>query len=544
MSMIDMDYDAIVIGTGFGGLYAIKKLRDELNLKVRAFDKAAEVGGTWFWNKYPGALSDSETHLYRYCWEKDLLQTFDIKNKYINGPDVFNYLKAVADKHDLRKNIEFNTGINSAHFDELNNQWIVTTDKGDVFRARFLITALGLLSAPNLPKIKGIENFKGELYHTSRWPENAEMSGKRVAVIGTGSTGVQVITSLAPKVKHLTVLQRSAQYTVPIGNSQLSEQEVKTIRNNYEKIWDQVWNSALGFGLNETDRPTFSVTPEERKAIFEDAWQKGGGFRFMFETFGDIATNMEANIEAQNFIKNKIAEIVKDPEIAKKLMPKDLYAKRPLCDSGYYAVFNRDNVTLEDVKSNPIQEITEQGVRLTDGKFIELDVLICATGFDAVDGNYIRMDIRGRNGLEMKDYWKEGPSSYLGITVANYPNMFMVLGPNGPFTNLPPSIETQVEWISDFIQFAQEQNIESIEAPAIEEEKWTQVCADIAAQTLFPKAESWIFGANIPGKKNTVYFYMGGLKEYRSVLAQARLNNFSNFKLKAKSHSKESVVAS
>jgi cyclohexanone monooxygenase len=504
MSMIDMDYDAIVIGTGFGGLYAIKKLRDELNLKVRAFDKAAEVGGTWFWNKYPGALSDSETHLYRYCWEKDLLQAFDIKNKYINGPDVFNYLKAVADKHDLRKNIEFNTGINSAHFDELNNQWIVTTDKGDVFRARFLITALGLLSAPNLPKIKGIENFKGELYHTSRWPENAEMSGKRVAVIGTGSTGVQVITSLAPKVKHLTVLQRSAQYTVPIGNSQLSEQEVKTIRNNYEKIWDQVWNSALGFGLNETDRPTFSVTPEERKAIFEDAWQKGGGFRFMFETFGDIATNMEANIEAQNFIKNKIAEIVKDPEIAKKLMPKDLYAKRPLCDSGYYAVFNRDNVTLEDVKSNPIQEITEQGVRLTDGKFIELDVLICATGFDAVDGNYIRMDIRGRNGLEMKDYWKEGPSSYLGVTVANYPNMFMVLGPNGPFTNLPPSIESQVEWISDFIQYVQEQNIESIEAPVIEEEKWSQVCADIAAQTLFPKAESWIFCAKNTGKKKKV----------------------------------------
>lgn len=544
MSMIDMDYDAIVIGTGFGGLYAIKKLRDELNLKVRAFDKATEVGGTWFWNKYPGALSDSETHLYRYCWEKELLQTFDIKNKYINGPDVFNYLKAVADKHDLRKNIEFNTGINSAHFDELNNQWIVTTDKGDVFRARFLITALGLLSAPNLPKIKGIEKFKGELYHTSRWPEHVDVSGKRVAVIGTGSTGVQVITSIAPKVKHLTVLQRSAQYTVPIGNSQLSEQEVKNIRDNYEQIWDQVWNSALGFGLNETDRPTFSVTPEERKAIFEDAWQKGGGFRFMFETFGDIATNMDANIEAQNFVKNKITEIVKDPETAQKLMPKDLYAKRPLCDSGYYAVFNRENVTLEDVKSNPIQEITEKGVLLTDGKFIELDMLICATGFDAVDGNYIRMDIRGRNGLEIKDYWKEGPSSYLGVTVANYPNMFMVLGPNGPFTNLPPSIESQVEWISDFIQYAQEQNIESIEAPVIEEEKWSQVCADIAAQTLFPKAESWIFGANIPGKKNTVYFYMGGLKEYRSVLAQVRLNNFSNFKLAAKSHSKESVVAS
>src|SRR5690606_30766057 len=309
-----------------------------------------EVGGTWFWNTYPGALSDSETHLYRYCWEKDLLKSFDIKNKYINGPDVLNYLKAVADKHDLRKSIEFNTGIDSAHFDEKNNLWKVTTDKGQTHTARYLITALGLLSAPNLPKIKGIEDFKGELYHTSRWPKNVDVSGKRVAVIGTGSTGVQVITALAPKVKHLTVLQRSAQYSVPIGNSTLAEEEKLFIRSNYDQIWDQVWNSALGFGLNETDRPTFSVTPEERKAIFEEAWQKGGGFRFMFETFGDIATNMEANIEAQNFIKNKIAEIVEDPETAQKLMPKDLYAKRPLCDSGYYSVFNRDNVSLEDVK--------------------------------------------------------------------------------------------------------------------------------------------------------------------------------------------------
>ena len=544
MSMNNMDFDAIVIGTGFGGLYAIKKLRDELNLKVRAFDKASEVGGTWFWNTYPGALSDSETHLYRYCWEKDLLKSFDIKNKYINGPDVLNYLKAVADKHDLRKNIDFNTGIDSAHFDEKNNLWKVTTDKGQTHTARYLITALGLLSAPNLPKIKGIKDFKSELHHTSRWPENVDVSGKRVAVIGTGSTGVQVITALAPKVKHLTVLQRSAQYSVPIGNSPLAEEEKLFIRSNYDQIWDQVWNSALGFGLNETARPTFSVTPEERKAIFEEAWQKGGGFRFMFETFGDIATNMDANIEAQNFIKNKIAEIVKDPETAQKLMPKDLYAKRPLCDSGYYSVFNRDNVSLEDVKTNPIQEITESGVLLADGKFIELDMLICATGFDAVDGNYIRMDIRGKNGLEMKDYWKEGPSSYLGVTVANYPNMFMVLGPNGPFTNLPPSIETQVEWISDIIQYAQEQKIIAIEAPQAEEENWTKTCAEIAEQTLFPKADSWIFGANIPGKKNTVYFYMGGLKEYRSVLAETRQNNFSNFKLTAESDLKNTAVAS
>lgn len=530
--MMNLDFDAIVIGTGFGGLYAIKKLRDELNLRVQAFDKAAEVGGTWYWNKYPGALSDSETHLYRYCWEKELLQTFDIKNKYINGPDVLRYLKAVADKHDLRKNIQFNTGVQSAHYDEQKCVWNVTTDQGETYVVRYLITALGLLAAPNLPNINGIKDFKGELYHTSRWPDVVDFEGKRVAVIGTGSTGVQVITNIAPKVKHLTVLQRSAQYSVPIGNTPVSEQEVQHIRQNYDAIWDQVWNSALGFGLNETDRLIDSVSEEERNAIFEEAWNKGGGFRFMFETFGDIATNLEANIHAQNFIKNKIAQIVKDPETAQKLMPKDLYAKRPLCDSGYYQTFNRDNVSLEDVKANPIERVLENGIELANGKFIELDMIICATGFDAVDGNYVRMDIKGKNDLAMKEYWKEGPSSYLGVTVNQYPNMFMVLGPNGPFTNLPPSIETQVEWITDFIQYAEQNDIVEIEAPKACEEEWTQTCAEIANQTLFPKAESWIFGANIPGKKNTVYFYMGGLKEYRAVLRNEAQSHYKNFALK------------
>lgn len=530
--IMNLDFDAIVIGTGFGGLYAIKKLRDELNLRVQAFDKAAEVGGTWYWNTYPGALSDSETHLYRYCWEKELLQSFDIKNKYISGPDVLHYLKAVADKHDLRKNIQFNIGIESVHYDEGKCVWNVTTDQGKTYVVRYLITALGLLAAPNLPNINGIKDFKGELYHTSRWPDAVDFDGKRVAVIGTGSTGVQVITNIAPKVKHLTVLQRSAQYSVPIGNVPVNAEEVKYIRQNYAAIWDQVWNSALGFGINETNRLLSSVNEEERNTIFEEAWNKGGGFRFMFETFGDIATNLEANIHAQNFIKNKIAQIVNNPETAQKLMPKDLYAKRPLCDSGYYQTFNRDNVSLEDVKANPIVTVLENGVELADGKFIELDMIICATGFDAVDGNYIRMDIKGKNNLAMKEYWKEGPSSYLGITVNQYPNMFMVLGPNGPFTNLPPSIETQVEWISDFIQYAEQNDIVEIEAPKECEEAWTQTCADIANQTLFPKAESWIFGANIPGKKNTVYFYMGGLKEYRTVLRNEAKSDYHNFALK------------
>lgn len=534
--------DAIVIGAGFGGLYALKKLRDELKLKVKAFDKASDVGDTWWWNRYPGALSDTETHLYCYAWEKELLQSLEIKTKYVKGPDVLKYLQTVAEKHDLKKDIQFNTSIEAAHYNEQNSSWEVTTGTGEKYTSRFLITGLGLLSAPNLPKINGIENFKGELHHTSRWPDNVRFEGKRVGVIGTGSTGVQVITAIAPQVKHLTVFQRSAQYTVPIGNVPMSNEDIKNIKDNYDKIWDGVWNSALGFGLNESTRPTFSVTPEERKAIFEKAWNTGGGFRFMFETFGDIATNMDANIEAQNFIKNKISEIVKNPDTAKKLMPKDLYAKRPLCDSGYYQTFNRDNVHLEDIKANPISQITENGVMLENGDFIELDMLIFATGFDAVDGNYLRMDIKGKGGLPIKEYWKQGPTSYLGMTVHNYPNMFMILGPNGPFTNLPPSIETQVEWISDCIKYAYQNNIEAVEAPKKNEENWTQICTETANQTLFPKAQSWIFGANIPGKKNTVYFYLGGLKEYRNILSSIKNNGYINFDLKLQSTQVEATA--
>lgn len=526
-----MDFDAVIIGTGFGGLYALKKLRDELKLKVKAFDKADDVGGTWFWNKYPGALSDTETHLYCYSWDKELLQDLEIKTKYVQGPDTLKYLQKVAAKHDLKKDIQFNTAIEAAHFDDENNLWHVRTETGEVYTARFVISALGILSAPNFPRIEGIQYFKGELYHTSRWPENVSFEGKRVGVIGTGSTGVQVITAIAPQVKHLTVLQRSAQYSVPIGNDPMTPEAIAKIKDNYDQIWHDAKNSAFAFGLNESTTPAMSVSEQEREAIFEKAWQTGGGFRFMFETFSDIALNMEANIAAQNFIKKKIREIVKDPKIAELLTPNDLYAKRPLCDSGYYNVFNRDNVTLQDVKNNPIQHIKENGVLLEDGEFVELDMLICATGFDAVDGNYLRMDLKGRKGLSIQDHWKDGPSSYLAVTTANFPNMFMVLGPNGPFTNLPPSIETQVEWISDALGYALENDIKTIEAVKEKEQQWSETCQEIADATLFSKSESWIFGANIPGKKNTVYFYLGGLKNYREVLAGSKAGKYVDFKV-------------
>jgi len=495
--------DAVVVGAGFGGLYMLKKLRDELGLDVLAFDKASDVGGTWYWNRYPGALSDTEAYLYVYSWDKELLESQKISHHYANQPTIIGYLNSVADRHDLRKNIVFNTGISSASYNEACKTWDVETDKGEKYTCRYFVTALGLLSASNVPNIPGRESFLGKSYHSAQWPEGVSLEGKRVGVIGTGSTGTQIITAIAPQVGSLTVFQRSAQYTVPAGNGPVSEEREREIKANYESIWDNVWNSSLGFGLNETSRSVHDVSDEERDAIFQKAWDTGGGFRFMFETFGDIATDEIANKYAQDFIRNKIKEIVKDPATAEKLCPKDLYAKRPLCDSGYYATYNRDNVSLVDVKANPIEKITPNGILTRDGVEHELDVIIFATGFDAVDGNYAKFEVRGLNGESLKEHWKEGPSSYLGMFNNGYPNMFMVLGPNGPFSNLPPAIEIQVRFISDLIRYCEKDRV-AVEAASESVSAWSDTCNEIAHMTLFPKAESWIFGANIPGKKKAL----------------------------------------
>ena len=514
------DFDAIIIGAGFGGIYMLKKLRDELGLKARVFDKAGGVGGTWYWNRYPGALSDTESFAYCYSWDKQLLQEWEITTRYLGQPQILKYLEHVVARHDLARDIQLNTGITAAVYNESSDLWEVETTTGMRHTARYLVTAMGLLAATNLPAIKGIERFKGQWCHTGAWPQDMVLAGKRVGVIGTGSTGTQVISAIASEVRHLTVFQRSAQYSVPVGNGPVTPDYVDDIRRNYDAIWTQIRDSALAFGFEESTLPTMSVSPEERQAIFQKAWDFGGGFRFMFETFGDIATDEAANREAQNFIRAKIAEIVKDPETARKLTPHDLYAKRPLCNTDYYATYNRPNVSLVDVKANPIREITETGVITEDGVLHELDVLVFATGFDAVDGCYKRVDIRGRGGLAIKDHWSDGPASYLGILNAHYPNMFMILGPNGPFSNLPPAIEVQVEWISELIDYTNSKGLKSVEPTPEAEAGWTRTCVEIANATLFPRADSWIFGANIPGKTNTVYFYLGGVGAYRKELSR------------------------
>ncbi len=528
----ETDYDAVVVGAGFGGLYMLHKLRNELGMKVRVFDKAGDVGGTWYWNRYPGALSDTESFVYCYSFDKALLQEWDWDTRYVTQPQILSYLNHVADRLDLRRDIEFNTGVTGARFDEQRNLWHVQLDSGKTVTARYLVTALGLLSATNVPDIKGIETFQGAQYHTGAWPEGLDFKGKRVGVIGTGSTGIQVITALAPQVGHLTVFQRSPQYSVPVGNGPVSPDYVKSVKQNYDQIWKDVRSSVVAFGFKESAVPALSVSEEERRAVYQKAWETGGGFRFMFETFCDIATDEAANETAAAFIRGKIAEVVKDPETARKLTPTDLYAKRPLCDSGYYATFNRDNVSLVDVKANPIAEVTPKGIKTADGVEHELDVLIFATGFDAVDGNYTRIDLRGRNGLTIQEKWKSGPTSYLGVANADYPNLFMILGPNGPFTNLPPSIETQVEWISDLIKHMNDTGHEVVEATHEGEDGWTATCKEIAGYTLFPKADSWIFGANIPGKARTVMFYLAGLGAYSQKLNEVAGSGYPGFDIR------------
>ncbi|WP_134324453.1 flavin-containing monooxygenase [Cumulibacter soli] len=523
--------DAVVVGAGFGGLYSLKRLRDDVGINTVLLEKGSGVGGTWFWNRYPGAMSDTESFVYRYSFDRELLQEAEYKNTYLLQPQVLEYLQQVVERYDLAKDIRLSTEMTAATFDEDAAEWVIETDTGTTYRAKFLITGLGLLSATNWPDITGLDDFAGERYHTGSFPNDVTFEGKRVGVIGTGSTGVQVITAIASKVGHLSVFQRSAQYSVPSGFKPVDEQYLSDVRARYDDIWDQVKSSVVAFGFQESTVPAMSVSAEERQRVFQENWDKGNGFRFMFGTFSDIATDPDANKAAQDFIKGKIAEIVEDPQTAQKLMPTDIYAKRPLCDSGYYQVYNRDNVELIDIKANPIERFTESGIVTADGVQHELDMVILATGFDAVDGNYTRLRIKGKNDVSLRDHWTSGPTSYLGVTVTGFPNMFMILGPNGPFTNLPPSIETQVEFITDTIADLVKTGREQIEPTADAEEQWTSTCREIADMTLFPKAESWIFGANIPGKPNTVMFYMAGLGAYRGVLSDVRERDYEGFAL-------------
>lgn len=523
------DVDAVVVGAGFGGIYMLHTLRDRLGLSVRAFEKGDGVGGTWYFNRYPGAKSDTEGFVYRYSFDRDLLQEWNWSTRYLDQPDVLAYLEHVVDRYGLRRDITLGTEVTAAVYDEDAGLWRVRTSGGETVRCRYLVNALGLLARSNIPALPGLDTFAGRTVHTNAWPDDLDITGRRVGVVGTGSTGAQFIVAAAPRAAHLTVFQRSPQYNVPSGNRPVTQDEVDRTKEHFPEIWDQVRGSVVAFGFEESAVEAMSVSAQERERVFQENWDAGNGFRFMFGTFCDIATDPEANAAAAAFIRRKISEIVVDPETARKLTPTDLYAKRPICNEGYYETFNRDDVELVSIRENPIAEVTPAGVRTADGVVHELDVLVLATGFDAVDGNYRAMDLRGRGGRHIDDHWTDGPSSYLGVSKAGFPNMFMILGPNGPFTNLPPSIEAQVEWIGELIGHAERSGIGTIEPTAEAEQGWSRLCREIADATLFPKADSWIFGANIPGKPNAVMFYMAGHKAYREELSTVARDGYRGF---------------
>lgn len=523
--------DAVVIGAGFSGLLALHKLRNELGLEAIALEKGDGVGGTWFWNRYPGALSDSEAFVYCYSFDEELLQNWELRDRYVDQPTVLAYLHSFAERKGLLDHVRLNATVTAVHFDDETSRWSVRTGGGSAYSATYVVGALGPLSAANIPRIPGVEEFGGEVYHTSDWPAEYDLRGQRVGVIGTGSTGVQVITALAGEVGELTVFQRTPQYSVPLRNGPLTEEYVRDVKAHYGEVWEDVYSSAVGMGFAESTTPAMSVSAEERQRVFEQAWQHGGGFYFMFGTFSDIGADPEANEAAASFIRGKIAEIVDDPETARKLTPTDYYARRPLCDSGYYAAFNRPNVHLVATRETPITGATATGLQTSDGMLHELDALIYATGFDAVEGSYHRIDVRGRGGRTLIDHWRDVPRGYLGVSMAGFPNMFTVFGPNSSFSNNPPVLSLQADWISEAIRYAEKESV-VIEATEAAEESWTTLCDEISASTLFPKVESWIFGHNIEGKSTRSRFYLGGLGAYRDILAGVADRGYEGFDLR------------
>jgi len=523
------EFDAIVIGAGVGGLYQLYRLL-QLGLSVRVFEDGSGVGGTWYWNRYPGARFDSESYTYGYSFSEELLQEWDWKEHFSGQPENERYLNYVADKFDLKKYIQFNAHVTSAVYDEKANYWEVQTENGQRARAQFLIAAVGILSARYMPDIPGIDSFKGQSFHTSRWPkERINFAGKRVGVIGTGATAVQLIPEVAKEVGHLTVFQRTPNYCCPLRNGQIDDETQKQIKANYPEILKKCRESFVGFMHEFDPRSALEVSPEERQAFFEEIWAQPG-FKKWLGNFYDTITNLEANETFAEFVRNKIRERVKDPVVAEKLVPKDhpFGAKRVPLETGYYEAYNRPNVLLVDIRQTPIERITPKGIKTTEKEY-EFDIIIYATGFDAVTGPLTRMNIRGEGGQTIKDRWAEGPRTYLGIQSAGFPNFFIVNG--AAFCNVPRCLEQNAEFVSDCIQYMREKNFERVTTTPQAEEAWIEHGDSLVVDSILTKANSWFVGANIPGKKRAFLLYPGGNVALRQKCEEVVAKGYEGFVL-------------
>jgi len=528
------DLDAVVIGAGFSGLFMNHRLRDTLGLDVQVIEAGSDVGGTWYWNRYPGARCDSEAYMYCFAFDRDLMQQWEWSGKYPEQPEILSYLGHVADRFDLRRNMSFDTRVRSAHFDETSNRWDIETDAGERYRSRFLITAIGCLSTGQVPDFPGRDSFAGEAYHTGAWPhEGVDFAGKKVAVIGTGSSGVQSIPVIARQADQLTVFQRTPQYMIPARHGNVDKGVLDDIKKEYDAIYDKARHSTGGFPYDVQDRSALDVDDDERQRILEEGWGYGG-FKFMFSTFSDLRTNLTASELAGEFIRGKIRETVDDPELAQKLLPLDhpFGSKRVLIDTDYFETYNRDNVDLVDINAEPIVEITETGITAGDTHH-DVDVIVYATGFDAMTGSFNRIDIRGRDGQRLKDKWEAGPRTYLGLTSAGFPNLFMITGPGSPsvLSNMPISIEQHVEMIADIVAHLDGNELDLIEAEIEAEDAWVEHVNEVAEPTMFMHANSWYLGANIPGKPRVFMPYAGGVGAYRQHCDKVVANGYEGFTL-------------
>jgi cyclohexanone monooxygenase len=525
--------DAVVVGAGFAGMYTLHRML-QAGYQVKVFEAGDNVGGTWYWNRYPGARCDIESMEYSYSFDDDLQQQWQWSERYATQPEILEYANHVAKQFNLREHITFNTRIISAKYQEAENHWLITTDAGEEILARFCIMATGCLSSINKPAFKGVDSFKGDTYHTGQWPhEGVDFTGATVGIIGTGSSAIQSIPLIAEQAEHLTVFQRTANFSVPAHNMDLDPDYVEAVKNDYAHFREENKAMHAGFGARRPkyEDSVWDADEQIRQQRFEERWALGGlGFT---GAFGDLGMSLEANNVAAEFIRGKVREIVKDPETAELLSPKGVLGCKRVCvDTNYYDTFNRDNVSLVDVSEHPIDEITENGLK-TGGREYSFDKLIFATGFDAMTGTLLKIDIRGRNGLTLQEKWAAGPLTYLGLSINGFPNLFTISGPGSPsvLSNMIVTIEQHVNWIMDCVDYMREKELASIEANPDAEEQWVRQGNEIADMTLMPRCNSWYLGANVPGKPRVFMPFVGGLPMYFETCDKVASNGYHGFTL-------------
>jgi cyclohexanone monooxygenase len=525
--------DAVIVGAGFAGMFMLHRLRSA-GLDVQVIEAGDGVGGTWYWNRYPGARCDVESMEYSYQFSEDLQQHWNWTERYAPQPEILAYANHVADRFDLRKNIQFDTRVTAAHFNETDNRWLVTTDKDVTLSARFCVMATGCLSSTNLPKFDGLDTFKGEWYHTGLWPhEGVDFTNKRVGIVGTGSSAIQSIPQLAKQAGHLTVFQRTANFSIPAHNRQLEADFVAEVKADYPafRAANNLEGTCFGSRTEVNDQSVFDASEAELQQHFESKWQIGG-FGFL-SAFNDLLETREGNEFAADFVRQKIRKTVKDPVTAELLCPNQVIGCKRICvDIDYFETYNRDNVALVNVKDHPIERVTEQGLMI-NGEEYAFDCLVFATGFDAMTGSLARMDIRGRDGLALTDKWAAGPRTYLGLSSAGFPNLFTISGPQSPsvLTNMICSIEQHVNWVTDCILSMNERGLTTIEADPQAEDAWVDHVNEIDGETIYPSCNSWYLGANVPGKPRVFMPYVGGLPVYAEKCNEVAQDNYAGFVL-------------